>query len=113
MATAEADALEAKKDWPGSIEKWMEIARDYPEGMGKVRLEMLFEHLRTDPEEVSARDLSRVQELAVQVAPLDVLTAMTFLGKSLREKDPAGSLNWYSAAADAGDVDASSSSACS
>jgi TPR repeat protein len=57
------------------------------------------------PAEIKPRDLPTIRELAVRVAQLDVLPAMVFLGKSLRETDLAASIQWYSMAADRGDIE--------
>lgn len=105
MAISEADAVEAKEDWPACLRAWLKIAHEHPEtDTAKVHLNAILENLRTRPDEVNAREFPALRELITEAANADILAAMMFLADEVRKTEPEIAFNWYSAASARGQV---------
>ncbi len=105
QAVSEADALEAKKDWPECLRAWLKIATQFPESdTAKVHLNAILETLRTRPDDVNEREFPLLRGAVTEAAELDILAAMMFLADTVRKSDPETAFNWYSAASERGQI---------
>lgn len=106
VAVAGADTLEAKEEWSAAVQEWCKVTRDFPDfEVGKVRLELLMQNLLARGEEVNLRELEDLRGPVTEAAQLNILSAMKFLGKTLRKSDPAASFAWFATAAAEGDLE--------
>ncbi|HEX5177381.1 MAG TPA: tetratricopeptide repeat protein, partial [Chthoniobacteraceae bacterium] len=87
--------------WLGALRAWFAIEKENAD-LGKTGLEMLITTMR---KEARNEDITKLNDLLIQAANLDVVAAMAFLGHALRTTDPTASFNWLCAAAERGDRD--------
>jgi TPR repeat protein/serine/threonine protein kinase len=103
-AVASAEVLESGANWKRAIEAWLKVAKQFPESeIGRVRLELLIQRLRDRSEPMNDTELEQLRSVLTEAAQLDVLAAMMLLAETLREREPATSFKWYSAAAAKGE----------
>jgi len=99
-----AQDLEAKNDWPKSLDAWLAIVKNYPESpVGKNHLETMLNHLRDRPSPITLAEFQGMREQITDSAQLGILSAMLLIGDSLRVPEPQTALHWFSVAAEQGD----------
>jgi hypothetical protein len=107
VALAKAESFESEGKWAAATAAYVEIARGFPESdLGRVRLEILLQRLRSDPNAIRGDAFAKLREPLEGAAQLGVTSAMVLLGENLRDTDPKASFDWLCAAAAQGNVQA-------
>jgi serine/threonine protein kinase len=99
-ALAEAEKLEAARDWPRAVMAYVQLQKNFPQSeVGRVRLELLLSKLESEKDALRADNFDALREPLTEAAKLGVVSAMEILGDFLRKRDPQGSFAWLCAAA--------------